>query len=169
MPGIGTAIGAIGGGLIGGFLGGTDEAEMSPEERQARQMQLAHISRLQASANGGPNVATERMVEHNRAENAASQVGYAKTLGGDPALANRMAAEGIARGNAESAYQGQQLAAQEQHANQQLLAQTLNNLRAADAGNASIQTAVHQANLDKERAMYGSMMNNAAGTVGGFF
>lgn len=169
MPGIGTAIGAVGGGLLGGFLGGTEEAEMSPEERQARQMQLAQLAQLERQANGGPNIATERMVEHNRAENAATQVGYAKTLGGDPALANRMAAEGITRGNAEAAYQGQQLQAQEQAQAQALYANALNNLRAADAGAAGVQTMVHQQNLDKERAMYGAMMNNGAQVAGGFF
>lgn len=169
MPGIGTAIGAIGGGLLGGFFGGSDEPVMSEEEKQVRQMQMANLERLRANAAGGGASVADRMVEHNRAENAAHQVGMAKTLGGDPALANRLAAEGIARGNAEAAYQGQQLRVQEQQFADQLYTQALGQGRAPDAGYTAMVNAANVAEAERRRQQQGQMMNNAAQVVGGFF
>lgn len=169
FPGIGTAIGAIGGGLLGGFFGGEEEAVMSEEEKQIRQMQMANLQRLQSQAQGGGTSAAQKMVEHNRAENAARQVGTAKALGGDPALANRMAAEGIARGNAEAAYQGEILRAQEQQAAQQAYSQALGQARSPDANFSSTQTAVNLEEAERKRQLYGQMLNNAGQIAGGFF
>ncbi len=169
MPGIGTAIGAIGGGLFGGFFGGEQEAAMSEEEKQVRRMQMANLQQLQNQASGKVASAAQPMIEHNRAENAARMVGTAKTLGGDPALANRMAADGIARGNAEAAYQGTILRAQEQQAAQQQLNQALGQARGPDAAFSAMQTGVGLEEAARRRQMYGDMLNNAGQVVGGFF
>ncbi len=170
MPGIGTAIGAIGGGLFGGFFGGSEEPVMSEEEKQVRQMQLANLQRLQTQAAGqGSPSSAERMVEHTRAENAASALGMAKTIGGDPALANRLAADAITRGNAEASYQGGLIRSQEQQAAQQLYTQALGQGRSPDASYTQHMNVMNAAEAERRRQMYGSMLNNAGQVVGGFF
>mgnify|MGYP001033298388 CR=1 FL=1 len=170
MPGIGTAVGAIGGGLLGGLLGGAEEAEMSEEEKQIRRMQLANLQRLEQRAAGrGIPSAAEQMVQHNRAENAGRQMSFAKSLGGDPALANRLASEGVARGNAEASYQGAQIRAQEQQAAQAAYNQALGQARGPDASFSATQTGVNLAEKERQRKMYGDMLNNAGQVVGGFF
>lgn len=170
MPGIGTAIGAVGGGIIGGLFGGADEAEMSEEEKQIRMMQLANLQRLQqqAAGNGIPSAA-EQMVQHNRGENAARQMSFAKSMGGDPALANRLASEGVARGNAEASYQGAQIRSQEQQQAQAAYNQALGQARSPDANFSTVQTGVGLAEKERQRKMYGEMMNNAGQVAGGFF
>lgn len=175
MPGVGTVLGGLGGAAIGGFLGGAlsgtadvDQYAARSNAIGARQTQNADMLGQWARTGQGPSAA-QAMVQRNRAENAAQQVGMAKTMGGDNALANRAASEGITQGNAEAAYQGQQLRAQEQQAVMQQYTQALASQRAAEVAQYQAQLGVSQKNAENRAQFLGGMMSGAGGMMGGFF
>lgn len=173
MPGIGTAVGAGAGLLFGGFLGPALSGAVDPEryaieeaQTRAKLGQFTHQIGEWARTGQGPSAA-QAMVAHNRGENAATQVGMAKTMGGDNALANRIAAEGVTRGNLESSYQGQVLRSQEQQAmiDQYLRVMDMQRARDIDMYNAKQGNATHSA--ERNANFYGGMLNEGAKVAGG--
>jgi hypothetical protein len=173
MPGIGTAVGAGAGLLFGGFLGpmlsgSVDAEKYALEQAQTRAKLGQFTNRLgQWAEHGNPHSVAQQMVQHNRGENAATQVGMAKTMGGDNALANRIAAEGVTRGNLESSYQGQVLKAQEQQAatQQYLAAMDAQRMRDIEMYNAKQGNA--QVSAARDADFYGGMLNEGAKAAGG--
>lgn len=97
----------------------------------------------------GPSAAQD-IIENNRAQNAATQIGAAKSMGGDPALANRNAANAIANGNAAATYQGTVLRAQEQQQAMQNYLDSLHATRAQDIGYQGALWGIGQSNAEKE-------------------
>lgn len=173
MPGVGTAIGAGAGLLFGGFLGpalsgGVDPEKYAIEQAQTRAKlgQFTHQLGQWASTGQGPSAA-QAMVRHNRGENAAQQVAMSKTMGGDNALANRLASEGVTRGNLESSYQGQVLRAQEQQAAIQNYLNAMNAQRMLDIDMYRAKQGMARDTAGKEAQLYGGMMNEGAKVFGG--
>lgn len=184
MPGVGTAVGAVGGGLIGGALGGmgglggimdnmqgvTDAGGWWAQQNDARrrQEQDTNVVRNWALTGQGPSAA-QQMVNANRAQNAAQMVGAAKSMpGGNPALANQMAAEGIARGNSQATLQGAQLRAQEQQEQMKNLLATEQAQRETSLDAYKARQAVDINNQENRKSFIGGLMSGGGGLMGGF-
>lgn len=114
----------------------------------------------------GPSAAQE-LISRNRAENAAQQVGMAKSMGGDPALANRNAAEGIARGSSEAAFQGSIMRSQEQQQAMQNYMDSLHATRAQDLGYQGALWNIDAQNAANEQGLWLSLLNTGAKAAGG--
>lgn len=135
-----------------------------------------HEMRLQHEAQGklkdwaftgnGPSVA-QTMLDHNRALNTANQIGAAKSMGGDPALANRMAAEGITQGNAQATYQGTLLRSQEQQQAMENYLNQLNATRAQDLGYQNAMWNIGQGNAGRAQDAYLGLVSGGASLAGG--
>lgn len=168
MPGIGTAIGAVGGGLLGGFFAPED---VNPNQAEInRLIGLQHqndaVLRNWATTGSGPSQA-QPLLEHARADNAANQIGYAKTLGGDAALANRVANDGIARGNAELAHKAALVRSQEQQQAMQNYMQSLQAQQNAALGVANMNAGVQGQNIARQQQWNGQLLQAGAGMAGG--
>lgn len=150
--------------------GQTDVHRSEGPQRQARGQQQDANGVLQNWAfNGAGPSSAQALVDRNRAENAAQQVGMAKTLGGDPALANRMASEGIGRGASEATYQGALVRNQEQ---QQAMQNYLNNLATMRGQDVSVygqQLQANTTNAANQQQFLGNLINKGASAIGGFF
>lgn len=162
-------------GPIGDFYSKTLTGQTDPNRRtgninQSRGMQREGLGTVGdwAFTGTGPSQA-QGLVQRNRAEGAAQQVGMAKTMGGDPALANRNAAEGIARGNAEASFQGAQLRAQEQQQAMSNYLQGVQAMREQDQGLYNTQIGVDQQNAANRQSFWGNAINTGASAIGGFF
>lgn len=150
--------------------GKTDVHRGEGPQRQARQSQRAVGGRLYDMAfNGTGPSSAQALVDRNRSQNAAQQVGMAKTLGGDPALANRLAAEGIAKGNAEASYQGALIRNQEQQQAMQSYLQNLAAMRGQDVNVYGQQLQANQQNTANEKEFIGGLINKGASAIGGMF
>lgn len=152
------------------LTGQTDPTQGQGQQRQVRGKQMEGLDTLGnwAMTGNGPSGA-QAMVQRNRAENAATQIGTAKTMGGDPALANRMASEGIARGSAEASFQGAQLKAAEQQSAMDQYIRGLEGARGQDIDVYGTETAARQQNAANKKQFWGDMISYAAGGVGGIF
>lgn len=180
MPGVGTAVGAVGGGLIGGMGGfgniwdhmtgqtSTDNV-YSADVRTRSNQQSAALGQVGnwAFTGEGPSAA-QKLVEMNREQNAANMVGSAKSMpGGNPALANQLAAEGISRGNAQATLQGAQIRSQEQQA---MISNYLTGLQAARQADADMYRAKlegEQKNTAGKQGFIGGLLGGAGGMLGG--
>lgn len=167
MPGIGTAIGAVGGGLLGGFFGPQDVNPNQDEINRLIGLQHENDKALLAASQGYGPSAAQSMMTHAAAENAANQVGYAKTLGGDNALANRLTAEGIVRGNAEAAHNAAVMRMQEQQQARELYTNQLNSERGAAQGFYGEQAGIQAGNIQRQQQWNGQLMQGAAAVAGG--
>jgi len=146
-------------GDIGGWAGGAWDtltgqyhaSDVPNLQAQPRADQRAAESTLGnwAMTGQGPSAAQD-IIENNRAQNAATQIGAAKSMGGDPALANRNAANAIANGNAAATYQGTVLRAQEQQQAMQNYLDSLHATRAQDLGYQGALWGIGQSNAEKE-------------------
>ncbi len=173
FPGVGTAAGAIGGGLIGGFMGNSLSAQTSPyygegQANQAYAVQGDALGMMRAGAMGQGPSAAQQMVERNRSQNAAQAVGMAKSMGGDPGLANRNMTNQIARGNADASYQGALLRAQEQQAAQQAYLQGATAARGQGIELAGQRKNMAGQNASNRAGFLGGMLNMGGGLIGGF-
>jgi len=181
-PASGTAMGQVGGaaGMDTGSLGGMakgfwnsvtgqyDPNSVPNLQNDTRNQQVGaeRVVGDWALTGKGPSAAQE-LVARNRAEGAATQVGMAKSLGGDPALANRNAAEGIARGNAEASFQGSLLRSQEQQQAMQNYLDSLHATRAQDLGYQNALWGIGSQNAANEQAMWMSLLSSAGKAAGG--
>jgi hypothetical protein len=115
----------------------------------------------------GPSAA-QRLIEMNREQNAANMIGSAKSMpGGNPALANQVAAEGIARGNASATLQGAQMRSAEQQA---MIGNYLTGIQAARETDAELyktRLEANQKNTAGKQAFIGGIMSGGAGILGG--
>lgn len=150
--------------------GQTDPMPDQKQQRQSRHQQQIALGTVGnwAMTGQGPSAA-QNMVERNRAENAAQQVGMAKTMGGDPSLANRNAQEGIARGAADASYQGAVLRSQEQQQQMQNYLTGLNQLRQGDIDVYGNTLAARQQNAANKQQFWGGIMDKAGMAIGGMF
>lgn len=173
---IGAGVGAVAGGLFGGFFG---PSEVNPNQDEInRLIGLQHqndFALQQAALGKGPSQA-QALLSHANAENAANQIGYAKTLGGDPALANRIAAEGVVKGNLENSHQAALLRSQEMQQAQEAYTGQLNAERGANAGFYGQQMQREGQNNATKQAWQGQLFQAGAkagaggmGGGGGYF
>lgn len=160
---------------VGDFYSQTLTGQVDPnrrtgKEKSARKMQKQGLQTVGnwAFTGEGPSAAQE-MVQHNRSANAANQIGMAKTMGGDPALANRMASTGIAQGNADAAFQGSVLRSQEQQQAMQNYLQGVQAMRQQDLQKYQAQIGVDQQNAANRKEFVGGLINKGASAIGGVF
>ena len=173
MPGWGTAIGGVAGGLLGMF--GSDDSDQNKQaleqyrqmvmNRQAPQMgdaaqasasgyranQQAMIDRLDALASGrGPSIASAQLNEATD-RNIAAQQSIAQSGRGNAAFANMQAANNMQNLGQNAAQQSVAARLQEQQMANQLLGSTLGQARSADEQlsqfNAQQQNYAAEANL----------------------
>lgn len=180
MPGVGTAVGAVGGGLIGGFGGfGNiwDHMTGQTSTENPWSANAATRSHQQSEALGqvgnwgftgqGPSAA-QSLVEMNREQNAANMIGSAKSMpGGNPALSNQLAAEGVARGNAAATLQGAQIRSQEQQAMIQNYMTGLQSAREADQQMYQTKLEGEQKNTAGKQGFISGLMGGGGGLLGG--
>lgn len=183
MPGVGTAVGAVGGGLIGGVVGGFGgfgnimdnmTGVVNPEADQSREVEMRNQQMAEqgvlsnwAMTGNGPSAA-QRLLEMNRAQNAAQQIGMAKSMpGGNAALANQLAAEGIARGSGMATVNAAQLRAQEQQAAMQQLMAARQATRESDIDMYRNKQAVNMNNAENRQGFIGGLMSGGGGLMGG--
>lgn len=114
----------------------------------------------------GPSAA-QTMLDHNRATNTAQQIGAAKSMGGDPALANRMAAEGITQGNAQATYQASILRAQEQQQAMENYLNQLNATRSQDLGYQNAMWNIGQGNSSRAQDAWMGLLSSGGAVAGG--
>lgn len=171
MPGVGTAVGAGAGLLLGGFMGNDLSAQSDPYfgergQTESRGLQGNTFRMANMAAQGRGPSAAQQMVEQNRAQNANRAIGMAKSMGGDPGLANRMASEQIQAGNAQASYQGAVLRAREQQEGMALAAQQANAMRGDDVQMAQMRKEADQANKENRAAFLGGMFDSAGSMMG---
>ncbi len=160
--------GAAGGAVFGGVAGGLSDGDIFQDlkgqtssknqysdwqaDRAAKQTGMLDMTQHWAQTGQGPSAA-QQLVQMNRSQNAANMIGSAKSMpGGNPALSNQLAAEGIARGNAAATLQGAQIRSQEQQA---MIDNTMTGLQQA-----------RQADIDMYRAKLENEQKNTAGRQG---
>lgn len=180
-PGPGTAIGAGAGGLIGGFGGfgniwDSMTGQTDPDNRFSNSQ--TNRSKKQAVALGtvgdwaltgnGPSAA-QGLLDQNRAQNAAQMISASKSMpgGGNPALANQMASEGIARQNAAATASAATLRAQEQQQMMQNYLASLQAAREADINMYGKSKAVDVQNTENKQGFLGGLMGGGGGMIGG--
>lgn len=183
MPGVGTAVGAVGGGLIGGVLGGmgglggimdnmqgvvnADAGSGAQHLQRDRQLTEQNVLSNWAMTGNGPSAA-QQLLQQNRAQNAAQQIGMAKSMpGGNAALANQLAAEGIARGSGMATVNAAQMRAQEQQMAMQQLMAARQATRESDIDMYRSKQAVNMHNQDNRKDFIGGLMSGAGGMMGG--
>lgn len=180
MPGAGTLIGAGAGGLIGGMggfgnifdnmTGQTSTSNIhSRNQGLARGMQNKGLQTVGhwGLTGQGPSAA-QGLVEMNRAQNAANMVGSAKSMpGGNPALSNQLAAEGVARGNAAATLQGAQIRSQEQQAMINTFLTGTQGMRDSDIEMYNARLAADQKNTAGKQGFIGGLMGGGGGMLGG--
>lgn len=181
-PGPGTAVGAVGGGLIGGFggfgniwgnmTGQTDPTNMyskAADRRSNLQRDALDIEKRWAFTGEGPSAAQD-LIEMNRSQNAANMIGSAKSVpGGNPALANQLAAEGVSRGNAAATLQGAQLRSAEQQAAMQNYQTGLQGARQQDIDLYNARLGAEQQNTAGKQGFIGGLFSGAGRAMGGMF
>jgi hypothetical protein len=182
MPGIGTAVGGGAGFLIGGMGGfgniwdhmtgqtSTDNV-YSADVRTRSGQQSAALGQVGhwGMTGQGPSAA-QQLVEMNRSQNAANMIGSAKSMpGGNPALSNQLASEGIARGNAAATLQGAQIRSAEQQAMIQNYLTGLQSAREADAQMYQTKLQGEQQTTAGKQGFIGGLFSGAGGMMGGMF
>lgn len=163
MPGIGTAVGAGGGFLLGGMMGDDLSAQTNPyrfssDMAAARGDQSGTLATNQrwAETGQGPSSA-QALIDKNRADNAARSIGMAKSMpGGDTVLANRAAQQAIAEGNSSATFQGAIMRNQEQQ-------QAMQNTIAQENARRQQDIAVYQQRQEAEQ----KNKENRAGMLSG--
>lgn len=183
VPVVGTAAGAVGGGVIGGVVGGMGglggimdnmQGVVNPQADQSREVEMRDQQMREqgvlsnwAMTGNGPSAA-QRLLEANRSQNAAQQIGMAKSMpGGNPALANQLASEGIARGSAQATINAAQLRAQEQQMAMQQIMAARQGTRETDVDMYRSKQAVNMHNQDNRKSFIGGLMGGAGGMMGG--
>lgn len=149
--------------------------QTNPRNTYSREQDKAALQQQQAldvvgnwGLNGTGPSAAQRLVEMNREQNAANMIGSAKSMpGGNPALANQLASEGIGRGNAAATLQGAQLRSQEQQAAMQNYLTGLGQMRQQDIDMYGRLLGAEQQNTAGRQAAIGGMMNPIGGMLGG--
>lgn len=167
MPGIGTAIGAVGGGLLGGFFAPDDVNPNQDEINRLIGLQHQNDAYMKAAAEGRVQSRADMMMQHAQAQNTANQLSYAKTMGGDNALANKIGAEATSRGNAELAHQAAVMRLMEQENARQMYAQQLAAERGAAQGQYATQAGIDQGNIQRQQQWQGQLLNAGAKMAGG--
>jgi hypothetical protein len=176
---IGIGVGAVGGGLIGGMGGFGDimknmigevdfdnKYSANNDSRSWQQSQALNQIGQWGFTGEGPSAA-QKLVEMNRSQNAANMIGSAKSMpGGNPALANQLAAEGIARGNASATLGGAQIRSAEQQAMIGNYMSGLSGARDQDIRMHESKLAADQRNTDKKQAFIGGIMSSFSGGMG---
>jgi hypothetical protein len=119
-----------------------------------------------ATTGEGPSQA-QALLDRNRGINAATQLGAAKSLGGDPALANRNAAEAISRGNADATFQSGIIRTQEQQQAMQNYINALNATRAQDLGYQNALWNIGQGNAQRSQDFWQGILTGGAKWAGG--
>jgi hypothetical protein len=179
-PGIGTAVGAAGGGLIGGMGGFGDifshmtgqtstQNQYSDWQADSAAKQSKGLSQIGnwALTGEGPSAA-QSLVQMNREQNAANMIGSAKSMpGGNPALSNQLAAEGISRGNAAATLQGAQIRSAEQQAMIDNYMTGLQAKRGQDIQMYEAKLAAEQKNTAGKQGFIGGILSGAGGGFGG--
>ena len=190
-PGLGTAVGAVGGGLIGGFGGfggglfNTMSGATKPDERwkgeadrsyqqQANIDQLhdwAYSNRKDQYGNplyGSMPSAAQDMVNRNRAVNADRAMATSKAMsGGNPALAAQLANRQVMQGNADAGFQGAMLRSQEQQQAMAAYQAALERNRQQEIEKAKALNEVDSKNAEKKSSFIGSLMGGAGNMMGG--
>lgn len=176
----GTDGGTSKGGVLssGGFLGSTfqdltgqtptyNQWSSNARTRSHQQSEGLGLLKDWAFTGEGPSAA-QSLIDMNRQQNAANMIGSAKSMpGGNPALANQLAAEGIARGNAQATLQGVQLRSAEQ---QQAMSNYMTGLQGArqlDQDMYQKKLEAEQKNTAGRQAFIGGIMNPLGGLMGG--
>lgn len=183
MPGVGTVVGAGGGALIGGVVGGmggmgdimdnlqgvSDAGGWWAQQNDSRIRQERDMGTVRnwALTGQGPSAA-QQLIAANRAQNAAQMIGAAKSMpGGNPALANQMAAEGIARGNAQATIGGAQIRSQEQQEQIRNLLAGEQAQRQTSLDAYKARQAVDANNQENRQGFLGGIMSSGGGMMGG--
>ena len=163
MSWLGDAWDATGGAAWDSLTGQYDPSTVPNLQNDTRNDQIKAGRELQgwAFTGNGPSAA-QNIIEQNRAQNSANQLGMAKSMGGDPALANRNAASAISQGSQAATYQGTVLRAKEQQdAMAKYLAQ-LSSIRGADMDYQSALMGVGERNATKEGAAWQKLLETYA-------
>jgi len=115
------------------------------EDQQVRSSQMGLIEALQGQANGtAPSLAEQQLKRSNEQTIASQMAQAASARGGNPAMAQRMAAQNIAGLQADAAGRAAELRIQEQTAARQQLTQALDSTRGQDVTVASQQAQLAQ-------------------------
>lgn len=156
------------GGAWDSLTGQYDPSSVPDLQAQTRGDQRLAQGQLQgwAFTGQGPSAA-QSMIEHNRAANAGMNIGAAKSMGGDPALANRNAANAIAQGNAAATYQGGIIRATEQQQAMQNYLNSLNATRAQDMNYQNAMYGIGQGNAANEQQAWMSLLGGLGKAAGG--
>jgi hypothetical protein len=175
-------VGMAGGAVVGGVIGGLSDGDLMGDlqgqtnpnlydgtQRGRSQQQGAFLGKVGnwAMTGQGPSAA-QQLVEMNRQQNAANMIGSAKSMpGGNPALANQLASEGIGRGNAAATLQGAQIRSAEQQAmiNNWLTGQQA--ARDADIRVQELKLGAAQKNTEGRQGFLGGLMSGGGGALGG--
>ncbi len=185
VPGVGTALGAGGGALLGlgytalgggsllGLMSGgnVDSGKYLGPQNQLRGAQGQALNTVGnwAMTGTGPSAA-QSMFQQNREQNNQAAVGSAKAMaGGNPALQANLMSNMLAKNNAQSSYQGSQLRAQEQQQQMDNYLRGLQAAREADIDVYKSRQAVNVHNADAKGGFLRGLMGGATGGLGGLF
>ncbi len=173
MPGVGTAVGAVGGGLIGGFwdtlVGNTNPDDRYGEFNAAGQKMQQNEDQLKSWAytGNGPSAA-QGLLERNRSEGQQRALSNAKAMGGgNPALAAQLANRQQAQVSADAGLQSSTLRAQEQQNAMQAYTQALAMRRQQEIDKAKAQAEADRANAANSSGAIGGLVSGIMPMLGG--
>lgn len=185
MPGLGTLIGGVGGGLLGlgytafgggDLLGNLSGGNVNPNARfhdqsDLRKQQMMGVNTVGnwATTGNGPSQA-QSLLTQAREQNNQNAVGAAKSMsGGNPALQANLMSGMLAKQNAQTGYQSAQLRAQEQQAAMDQYLKSLQGVRESDIEVGKAKTAVDVHNADAKGGMIKGILGGVGGGLGGLF